>query len=202
MKRLVLLFACLFLFSALAFSSGGASGVFSGLVQPEWDPNFLGLPLEAVHQPFNLAYVGGFSYEVDDEGSILGYFGMAFMDKGFFTGGEEDSHMAGGAFGLVVGQRVIGTDFLHLDLASRLGLGGCYVNEWLGAASPRDPTGYMILYAEPYAELGIGIFPWAHLAVTAGYQIMGNWLPGLPFQHLFTLTPTIGLSVSFGSFYF
>jgi hypothetical protein len=202
MKRFALLFAGLFLFASLAFSSGGAGGAFSGLVEPSWSYDLDGLIAKPVNEPYKLGYMGGYGYQVDDEGFILGGFGLAFADKTFLSGSSVDPHIAGGALGLVIGQRVIGADFLHFDIGARLGLGGCYVSEWTGAASPRDRSGFMILYAEPYAELGIGFFAWAHLSVTAGFQVMGNWLPALPFEHFLTWTPTVGISLSVGSFYF
>ena len=43
----------------------------------------------------------------------------------------------------------------------------------------------MIAYIEPNLELGFGIFPWLHAAVTLGYQMIGNCFPGAFFGSLF-----------------
>lgn len=63
-----------------------------------------------------------------------------------------------------------------------------------------DTSGYAMLYAEPYIELGIGLTPWMHVSVTVGYCLMGNFIPGWPFEAVFYHAPDLGLSVSFGNF--
>jgi hypothetical protein len=197
MKRVFLALACALLFTVGAHASGGTGGVFVGTVEPAWSTSFL--PLPGDRMPFNLEYCGGYGFGVDDEGVITGGFGLAFLDSDILNPGGSSSHIAGGAGGLVVGDRVIGSNTVHLDVAFRLGAGGCYV-DYAGTGDNRK--GYAIVYVEPYAELGLGLTSWMHLAATAGFQMMGNIGPGSPFSDFLVYSPTLGFSITFGSFYF
>ena len=199
MKRFFAVLACLILASALAFAGGGAGGALFGLVEPGWDPSF-GL-VDLVDMPWNLGYLGGYGYEVDNEGLILGYFGLAFMDSRILSGEDGGSGAIGGVGGAVLGTRIIAGDYIHLDAALRLGLGAAYVGNSTAGSAWASPA-YMVAYIEPYLELGVGIFPWMHLSATLGYQVMGNCFPGPTFGSFFTRAPTIGLTVTFGSYYY
>lgn len=203
MKRCALIIACLCFCSALAFSGGGASGVLFGLAEPGWTPSFGrydGL-VNLEEMPWNIGYLGGYHYDVDNDGVIQGWFGLAFLDSKVFDAGTAQSGVAGGVAGVIVGTRVIGKDFIHFDTALRLGMGACYVGDATSTAVWPSPV-YAIVYVEPYAELGIGIFPWMHFTATLGYQMIGNCFPGATFDSLFTRTPTLGFSIAFGSFYY
>ncbi|MDP3177875.1 MAG: hypothetical protein Q8M76_08225, partial [Spirochaetaceae bacterium] len=59
---------------------------------------------------------------------------------------------------------------------------------------------YAIAYAEPYAEVGIGLTPWMRLSATLGYQIIGNFVPGMAFTDLLLRSPTLGMTVTWGRF--
>ena len=204
---------------ALAFAGGafpgsafaeGAGGPLFGLVMPAWNPSFM--PEVPSSLP-EFEYMGGYGYGLSRDDVIIGGFGLAFLDYNIYAsenwggGSLIPMHVAGGAGGLVVGSRVIAAPGLHLDLAARLGLGGMglarreLAASYLGSDFYRYATkGYAIVYAEPYAELGLGLTPWMRLCATLSYPLIGNFLPGKPFSEVFYYTPAIGLTVSFGKF--
>lgn len=199
MKRIALI-VCILSLSALAFAGGGAAGALFGLSEPGFTPSLGPIPLGSA--PWDdLGYVGGYSYTVDNEGYIDGRFGLVFANPGLFKAETIASSAAGGVVGIILGSRVIGEDWIHLDASLRVGMGACYAGDATASSSWASPA-YMIAYIEPCLELGLGFFPWLHTAVTLGYQMFGNCFPGPFFDPLFSATPTIGLTVTFGSFYY
>jgi len=195
MKRILLL-SLLFvtlLVPALPLAAEGAGGLLFQVVKPAWNPAFLG----GETMPYDLEFMGGYGYGVTEEGMVIGGFGMGFFDTNLVSYDYDrlNPHLAGGVGGVILGSRVIGTRSAHLDLDCRLGLGG--VGSWGGTAGAR---GYAICYAEPYAELGLGLTPWMHLSATLGYTVMGNLIPGRFFSDLFDHSPTLGFTLSFGDF--
>jgi hypothetical protein len=199
----LLLFACS-TFAGSAFAEG-AGGLLFGLVQPKWNPSFM--PAVPDTLP-DFEYMGGFGYGVTRDGTIIGGFGLAFLDyeiydpRNWRSSSQVPMHVAGGAGGLIVGSRVFGSASSHLDIAARLGMGGLgLATKDLSAYSSRyEPRGYAIVYAEPYVELGLGLTRWMHVSATFGYPYIGNLLPGKPLSALAYYTPTIGATVTFGSF--
>lgn len=188
-------FALVILISiAPPLAAEGAGGVIFQIVKPEWTPRFFG----GAAMPYDLEYVGGYGYGVTDEGLVIGGFGLGFFDTDTvsYDYSADRDHLAGGVGGIILGTRVLGSRFAHLDLDCRLGLGG--VGYW-GASAP-DGEGYAICYAEPYAELGVGLSPWMHLSVTLGYTLMGNLIPGKLFTDFLNHSPTLGFTTSFGGF--
>lgn len=148
--------------------------------------------------PYDLEYVGGYGYGVAGEGLVIGGFGLGFFDANTvsYDYSADRDHLAGGVGGVILGTRVLGTRFVHLDLDCRLGLGGA--GYW-GPSAP-EGEGYAICYAEPYAELGLGLTPWMHLSATLGYAMMGNLIPGKFLSDLLNYCPTLGFTMSFGEF--
>lgn len=198
MKRIALI-ACIVTFSALAFAGGGAAGPLFGLSEPEWAPSFD--PISFGETPWDLAYVGGYKYVVNNEGYIDGRFGLIFADPELFSAETAVSGAIGGVAGVILGSRVIGEDWIHLDATLRIGMGACYAGNATASSSWASPA-YMIAYVEPCLELGLGFFPWLHIAATIGYQVFGNCFPGRLFDPLFSRTPTVGLTITFGSYYY
>jgi hypothetical protein len=192
-KRLALSLALSSLLASIAFAdSGGAGGPFIGMTMPEWNPDFMPAASGA-----RLLCLGASGYGVSRDGSIFGGFGFALLDADYMDATFEDridpdfSPYAGGVGGLVSGHRLGSGDFAHLDLAARLGAGGI--------ASGRA-RGWAVLYAEPYAELGLRFSPWMRLTASVGYMFMANLAPGSPFEALVLRSPTLAFGVAFGSF--
>jgi hypothetical protein len=192
---------------AAAFA-GGAGGLLFGFLVPEWNPALL--PDLPAGQP-GFETMGGFGYGVTRDGFIIGGFGLALLDWDMYDGATWTDpaaaapHLAGGFGGLLVGSRVIGADEVHLDLVARLGFGGMATLEYAGI-DPFDgspdyaASGYAMVYAEPYAELGVGLAPWMHLAATLGYPVFANLIPGKPFSAVLGYGPQLGATLTWGSY--
>ena len=192
-----------------AFSGGafaeGAGGLLFGLAQPSWNPGFM--PAVPSDMP-TFEYMGGYGYGVTRDGTIIGGFGLAFLDcdiygaEGWSSSSRIPAHVAGGAGGLVVGSRITGSRFSHLDIAARLGLGGMGLatKDLSTADSSYSAEGFAIVYAEPYVELGLGLTPWMQLSATLSYSFIGNLIPGKPMSEVAYHTPVIGATVTFGDF--
>jgi hypothetical protein len=202
--RLAILAILLELAVAHSFAAG-AGGLLFGLAEPSWNPSFM----PSIPDSFKgLEYFGGYGYGVDSSDRISGGFGLAFLDYESMdaanrgSAGSVPGYFVGGAGGLIVGSRLIGGRALHLDLAARLGLGGVGVSTRTGSAGTwsYSDTGYAIAYAEPYAELGLGLSPWMQVSATLGYPFIGNLAPGKPFADFVYWAPTFGVTVTFGSF--
>jgi len=169
-------------------AGGGAGGVLAGVARPGWNPDFMP---QAV-MPVDLGWIGGYGYGVGADGSIAGGFGFGFMDGGW-DGTGAPSHVAGGVGGMIAGVRLFRDRWMHLDLATRLGLGGVAVH---GLPS----GGYAVAYAEPYLELGLGLTRWMRLTASVGYQWMGNIAPGRICGDFLLRSPTLGFSLAWGAF--
>lgn len=193
--KLSLTLLVLLVFLAGFASAEGAGGSFFQVVKPEWNPSFL----PDVRMPYTLEYFGGYGYGVSDDGAIFGGFGFGFLDSDQMSSSPNwgVEHLSGGVGGMLVGARIVGLPMIHLDLVVRLGAGG--VDYFNPSASAQD-QGYAILYAEPYAELGLGFTRWMHLSMTVGYSLMANFVPGLPFEDFVNRSPTLGFTVTFGDF--
>jgi hypothetical protein len=193
MKRsaLFLILASCSLSLALA-DSGGAGGPFLGSTVPEWNPDFMPAASSA-----RLLRIGASGYGVSHDGAIFGGFGIAILDAELFDASLDRrfdpsfAPYAGGVGGIVSGRRLGSGDYAHLDLAARIGAGGI--------ASGRR-SGWAVLYAEPYAELGLRFTPWMRLTASVGYMFMASVAPGAPFKDLVLNAPTLGFGVAFGGF--
>ena len=188
---------------SLSTFAEGAGGLLFGFVQPAWNPSLM--PKVPGTVP-DFEYMGGYGYGVTRDGIIIGGFGLSFLDYNVADANASSQlrHFAGGVGGIVVGSRVFGGESAHLDLASRLGVGGMAL--WTGSNTSTpgslsdSNTGYMMAYAEPYVELGVGLTSWMHLSATLGYPILGNLIPGKPMTDVSYFSPTIGATLTFGSF--
>lgn len=183
--------ACVLSSIALA-QSGGAGGPTLGATMPEWNPDFMPAASDA-----RLLRIGAVGYGVSRDGTIIGGFGYGLIAAELFDAaprGRLDTSSAspaGGVGGLVSGYRLGSGDFAHLDLAVKLGAGGM---------SSGRMRGWAVLYAEPYAELGLRVAPWLRLTASAGYMLMANLVPGTPFEDLLLRSPTLDFGLAFGSF--
>jgi hypothetical protein len=130
----------------------------------------------------SLTYFGGYGYGVARRGVINGGFGLALLDR-------ADDGYAGGIGGFISGLRILRVPF-HLALVSWTGLGG---------VSARD-RGYFVAFGELDLELGLPIVPWFMPTVYVGYQVIGNLIPGLPFQQSLTHNAVAGFRISWGDF--
>jgi len=192
-KRSVLACTLACVFSSIALAqSGGAGGPTIGVTMPEWNPDFMPAASGA-----RLLRIGAVGYGVSRDGTIIGGFGYGLIDAGLFDAAAHDrldpssALPAGGVGGLVSGYRLGSGDFAHLDLAARLGVGGM---------SSGRLRGWAVLYAEPYAELGLRFAPWMRLTASVGYMFLANLVPGTPFEDLLLRSPTLDFGLAFGSF--
>jgi hypothetical protein len=204
-KSRLLLLALFLLALGGAAAANGAGGLLVGLVQPSWNPSFMpGVPSSLP----DIEYMGGYGYGISREGTIVGGFGLAFLDYGIYdsanweASSQASAHVAGGAGGLVVGSRVFGSRWSHLDIAARLGLGGMGLatKDALSGSAGFVSKGYAIVYAEPYIELGVGLTRWMQLGASLSYLYIGNFVPGKPLNELVYFTPAVGISLTFGRF--
>jgi hypothetical protein len=183
--------ACILPALALA-QSGGAGGPTIGATMPSWNPDFMPAASGA-----RLLRIGAIGYGVSRDGSIIGGFGYGIFDADLLDApyyerfDPSSTLIAGGLGGLVTGYRLGSGDFAHLDLAAKLGAGG---------VSSGRLRGWAVLYAEPYAELGLRMTPWMRLTASVGYMLMANLAPGTPFEDLLLRSPTLDFGISFGSF--
>jgi hypothetical protein len=136
-----------------------------------------------------LMYFGGYGYGVGRRGVISGGFGLALMDS------DVDGGMAGGVGGFISGIRILRIP-LHLAVVSWTGLGGVFTGDY----ETGEGSGYFIGYEEVDLELGIPIISWFMPTVYVGYQVVGNLLPGRPFQSSFLYNPVAGVRISWGDF--
>jgi hypothetical protein len=201
--RITLALLGLVMTMAVPLAAEGAGGSFFGLVEPGWNPSFM----PAASTP-EMEYMGGYGYGVTYDGFIIGGFGLAFLDYDIYdkakwsATGAVPIHVAGGVGGVILGQRILGWESFHLDVAARLGVGGMGVSTRQGSPGSYYyvDSGYAIVYAEPYIEAGVGLVPWMHLSATFGYTLIGNFIPGRPMTDALFYTPTLGITMSFGSF--
>jgi hypothetical protein len=192
-KRTVLACALACILPSLALAqSGGAGGPTIGATMPAWNPDFL----PAV-KGGRLLRMGAIGYGVSGDGTIFGGFGYGLFDAKLlddpYAGRLDPSSnlSSGGVGGVISGYRLGSGDIAHLDLAVKLGAGGI---------SSTRLRGWAVLYAEPYAELGLRVTPWMRLTASAGYMLMANLVPGTPFEELVLRAPTLDFGLSFGSF--
>jgi hypothetical protein len=200
-KRFLIAILLLAALGSASFAEG-AGGLLFGMVQPGWNPGFM--PAVPATQP-EFEYMGGYGYGVTRDDLIIGGFGLAMLDYAIFDSASyqaADRHIAGGAGGVILGSRIIGTGFLHLDVAARLGLGGVAeaTKSLDNGLSSFTRKGYAIIYAEPYVELGVGLSRWMHLAATLSYPFIGNFIPGKPFTSFLYYSPVLGVTMTFGDF--
>jgi hypothetical protein len=126
-----------------------------------------------------MSNITGYGYGVLDDGSRVGGFGMSFI--------SASGDAAGGVGGMLVGHEWR-TGPLVAALTLWGGLGGA---SWAG-------QGCMLGYGAVEAELGVRVLPWMQIVGYAGYQAIGNFLPGIPFSRALLRTPVLGIRIGWG----
>jgi hypothetical protein len=168
--------ALLFAGAGTCFAGGGGGVTFG----TQWfDFGYANLDLD-------MTSIGGFGYGVSHDGERIGGFGMAMFGQGPSGG------LAGGVGGMINGWEV---RLRPITVALNLwtGLGG------MGFDAPGDSGGYMVGFAELSLEVCVSITRWMRFECYAGYQVMGNFLPGDTFSSLLVYTPVVGGRVTWGS---
>lgn len=171
----------LFLFSVncLAFDKG-AGGFWYGMNVAK---SFFGfIPTNST----NFSYFGGYGYSVIAN-TIIGGFGFAIISNTIFY---SLYGLAGGYGGLVTGYQIVDTYNVDVDFLLWLGLGGFSVDSF---------DGYFGGYLEVTLDTCIRLTRWMELVLYLGYQLMGNIIPGRPFDTYTSYTLTCGIRLSFGS---
>jgi hypothetical protein len=184
LKRILALSLVLGAALAAAHADGGG-GFFYGLQTGEY-PFLKGYPIR--NNSLGLMYTGGYGYGISGH-QINGGFGMGLSDFGNETG------IAGGYGGVIGGARAKAGP-LNFMITSWTGIGGIKFSEALSG----ETASYLIVTEEIDLEIGLAALPWFMPVFYAGYQVMGNVVPGRPFQDFFSYTPVFGVRFAFGKF--
>jgi len=172
------------LLPAAAFADGGG-GFFYGLQTTEY-PFLQCYPIR--NNSLGLMYTGGYGYGISDH-EITGGFGVALSDF------ERETGISGGYGGVINGFRgKLGP--VNLMLTAWTGIGGLKYRQPLSM----EERGYLIVTEEIDLEIGVAVLPWFMPVLFAGYQVMGNLYPELPFQGFFSYAPVVGLRLAWGHF--
>ncbi len=167
---------------------GGAGGLIIGNQTSEYP--FLE-DYRIQNNNLGLTYIGGFGYGVTGGGGISGGFGI-----GVFDPYDSDGGISAGFGGVIGGWRILRRP-IYLTLTSWTGLGGVSL-ENAGRVSTADS--YFAIFQELTLEAGLPFVEWFTPTVYAGYQVIGNVLPGVIFRDFLSYTPVIGLRIGWGSF--
>jgi hypothetical protein len=171
LKVLLAASLCLLVPSALVLA-GGAGGIDYGY-------QYFDGGLSS--SDMGMSFITGYGYGVHHDGSRIGGFGSSLVS----AGGDA----AGGIGGLLVGQEWrTGPVVAAVTLWG--GLGGA---AWAG-------RGYMLASVAVEAELGFRVLPWMQVVGYAGYQAIGNVLPGALFSRALLRTPVVGIRLAWGGF--
>jgi hypothetical protein len=152
--------------------AGGAGGCGFAMQNPTLGP---------ANTAIGLSSIMGYGYGVSEYGERVGGFGAALL--------SANEETAGGVGGMMFGQELRAGPFV---VAFTL-WGG------VGGAAYRD-AGYMLMFGEADAEVGVRLLPWAQITFYAGYQAFGNMVPGVPMSSLFVYSPVVGVRLGWGSF--
>ena len=174
----------------LAAAADGAGGMFMGYQTPA--SRIIGQSDIASAIPsteLGLVCFGGYGYGVGRDRWVNGGFGMAFLDS------QENSRISGGVGGFISGFRLMRIP-IHVALVSWTGVGGLYT----GAYAQNPEHGYFAVLQEIDLEVGLPLARWFMPTLYLGYQVVGNFVPGMPFQEFFSYTPVAGVRVAWGSF--
>lgn len=176
----------LFFMMAVSLFADGGGGVFwqnqtdKFPFAPEW---------HLTQDLADLKMVGGFGYGIDNHGGISGGFGYGIVSEY-----EGEGAIAGGFGGVINGFRILHNP-IHLAVVSYLGFGGIAIQ----GAPGEEEEGYFAVSLELDVELGLPM-GWLMPVVYAGYQYIGNILPGDSFSLFQTYGPVLGCRVAFGDF--
>ena len=187
-RRLSAVAVCVVICGGGLSAAGGGGGVFFGYQTFTY-------PLLSDYYSFasnslGLAYYGGYGYGIaNNQRTIAGGFGMAIMDI------EGDSGIAGGFGGFISGFQLLRRP-ISLAIMSFTGFGGIAT----GSYRPDGVRGFFAISEEITLEIGIPLIEWFMPTVYAGYQIIGNVIPGQLFSTFFSYTPDIGIRIQWGDF--
>ena len=181
-KTACLLFICL---SVMSFADGGG-GFFFGMQASQY-PLLENYPVN--NNSMGLSCFGGYGYGITRH-VIAGGFGYAFLDL------NDTSGIAGGLGGIISGARILRWP-ISLSIVSWTGVGGISTGSYETAAG----SGFFCISEELTVGLGIPLLRWFMPVVYAGYQVVGNLIPGQIFQAFFSYTPVVGIRLSWGEFF-
>jgi hypothetical protein len=171
-RTFIILAAFLVVIPAGAAFAGGAGGV--GYGAQYYDSGL-------ATSDMAMTFITGYGYGVSWDGARFGGFGSALL--------SAQGSAAGGVGGIVTGHEWrAGPLVAAVDLW--MGLGGMSFNR----------SGYMVAFGQADFELGVAILPWMQIVAYAGYQALGNLIPGFPFSNAVLYTPVVGMRLAWGGF--
>ncbi len=170
-KRFIIAMGVLLATAPFAMA-GGAGGCGFAMQNPTLGPS---------NTVMGMSSIMGYGYGVSEHGERFGGFGAALLS----ADGETD----GGVGGVMIGQELRAGPFVVA------------VTLWggVGGAAYRE-AGYMLLFGEADAEVGVRLLPWVQLTFYAGYQAFGNMVPGVPMSSMYIYSPVMGVRLGWGSF--
>lgn len=202
MKRFAVLTALILSLSPLSLAAEGAGGVeFLQVVgQDLWPfPGKAGLPATTG----TISSVGGLGYGVDEDGSVMGGFGMGINSDNLYLAnsptGQPIRAFRAGYGGTVQGWQHRWGPLVGL-FTTRVGFGGADYSETEGLKDFSLSThvaGFSLL-GTAGAQLGLTVLPWFVIGVEAGVAGTVTFAPGHPF--LLGYAPTIGVRLLWGAF--
>lgn len=138
---------------------------------------------------------GGLGYGVDDEGNVIGGFGLGISSKNLNLGvsplGKPLDAFYAGYGGTIQGWQHRWGPVVALA-TTRLGFGGA---DWVSQG--RHSAGFSML-GTAGLQMGVTIFPWFTLGAEAGVAGTITFVAGEPF--LLGYAPTIAIRLLWGSF--
>lgn len=194
----VILLAC-----APALFADGGGGMFLGYQISQY-PLLEEYPIE--NNTLGLIYYGGFGYGVsyhmsrlftdsyhrsDYLNSVGGGFGFVLMDA------ENPENIIGGFGGVIAGLRLIKRP-LNISILTCTGFGGIATGRY--SYFTGGYKGLFVVSEEITLEVGLPLIDWFMPTAYAGYQIIGNVVPGRLFETFLSYTPVAGIRIQFGDF--
>lgn len=179
MNRLPFIFALILTLTPYTITAEGAGGIESLQVvgQDLWPgAGRLDLPTSTGI----VSTIGGLGYGVDEDGTVMGGFGLAVTSKG-------KPSTFGGYGGTIHGWQHRWGPMVGL-FTTRVGFGGTYRDRQVGLS----------LLGTAGAQLGIRLMPWFVLGVEAGLAGTITWAAGNSLSLAYA--PTVGVRLLWGSF--
>jgi len=186
--KTIALGAVLFLVITVSAFAGGGGGMLWQYQSenypfiPDWHPD---------QNSRDLKMVGGYGYGVDRHGRIHGGYGFGIVSED-----DGPGTVRGGFGGVISGFQILPRP-IHLAVVSYVGVGGLSVQ---GSGGASDLESWFALSAELDVEVGLPLMGWFMPVVYAGYQYMGNLIPGESFEVFSSYSPVLGFRLAFGDF--
>jgi len=195
MNRSLVFSALLFLLAGLPLTAEGAGGIeFNQVVGNDlWPfPGGMNLP----NSTGQVSSFAGLGYGVDDEGNVMGGFGMLVNSKNLDLPRSPIGKPLAGYYaaygGTIQGWQHRWGPLVGL-FTTRIGFGGA---DW-DTVNNGHYSGFSLL-GTAGAQLGFMIFPWFTVGIEAGGAGTITFVSGEPF--LIGYAPTIGLRLLWGAF--